>query len=113
MGQTKLEQGAILQRDELIPRNIYNNDDDSNNYSKSHARALADGDEHGRGSDGYLDVDNYNIGTVEDIYGNPNIIGSGRKPALAQNKAKWGYDPDTNYTTPDMSANVGQITINY
>lgn len=53
----------------------------------------------------FLDVDNYNEGTPEDINGNPQIHGSGRKKLMAQND----YSNTTPYKAPNISNNVTNI----
>lgn len=115
MGQSKLEQIAIAQRGVLNAINSYNNVDASNNYTATHTKALSDTltPEQGRGSGGenYLDTPNQNVGTQTDIYGNPSIPGSGRKPAYANNGSTWGYTPDSVYQAPDTSGNIGQIVV--
>lgn len=107
-----LEQVAIQQRAALIPKNYYNNAAPSNNYNPAHTRAMADGTtpEAGRGTgdnDPQAASENYAGGTNTDIFGNPNIPGSGRKPAFSMNE----YNLDRRYTAPDTSANVGQVVI--
>ncbi len=94
MGQNKLEEIAIAQRNSLIPRNHYNNEAEGNKYTGTHTRALSDSEtpEAGRGSGGnnFLDTPNQNVGTQTDINGNPLIPGSGRNPAYANNGSTWG-----------------------
>lgn len=110
---TKLEQIAIVQRGILIPKNEFNNESPANNYTETHTKALADTatPEEGRGTGGFLDIDNQAAGTQTDILGNPFIPGSGRKPAYALNGSTWGYTPDSYYQKPDMSGNIGQVSI--
>lgn len=116
MGQSKLEEIAIIQRNTLIPKNYYNNEADANNYAATHTRAKSDTltPEAGRGSGGnnFLDTPNYDgVGTQTDINGNPSIPGSGRNPAFTNNGSTWGYTPDSIYNAPDTSANIGQVVI--
>jgi len=113
MGQSKLEQVAIQQRNVLIPINTYNDTAAANNYTATHTRALSDTitPEAGRGTNNYLDTSNYNAGTQTDIAGNPAEAGSGRLAAFANNASTWGYTPDSTYQAPDTSLNVGQVVI--
>lgn len=113
MAQSKLEQIAIVQRNTLIPINTFNNEAPANNYTAGHTRALSDTEtpEQGRGTQNFLDTSNYDAGTQTDINGNPSIPGSGRNPAIANNGSSWGYTPNSIYTAPDTSANVGQVVI--
>lgn len=117
-GQSPLEAAAIIARSNLIPKNIYNNQSNSNQYGDTHTRALSDTTTpvHGKGSGNYLDIENYKgVGGVFDIFGNASNPGSGREPSLSLNSSTWGYGPDglgmTNYTAPDTSANRGQVII--
>lgn len=105
MAQSELERLAIIQRKLNLVNNIYNNDASSNNYGATHTRALSDSltPEHGRepispGAD---------IGTKTDIYGNPQIPGSGRVNNLTSNK----YNTSKPYTEPDTSLNIGAVSI--
>lgn len=109
----KLTEISKEQRAKIMPRNAYNNESDSNNYTAKHTRATSDQEtpERGRGTDGYLDTPNYEAGTQTDINGNPNIQGSGRNAAIANNASTWGYGPDSPYQTPDISENEGQVII--
>lgn len=106
----KLEQAAIATRDSLIARNNYNNADDSNNYSATHTRALADQTTpvYGKGTGVFLDT--YNGGGDLDVNGNPTYGGSGRLAAFANNTSTWGYGPNSYYQHPDTSGNVGQVS---
>lgn len=113
-GQSALEQIAIKQRNVLIPINIYNNSSKANQYSPTHTRALADQTtpNYGKGTGGFLDIQNYNAGSNWDIFGNPIVaIGGGRNPMFANNYATWGYDPSHKYQKPDTSLNIGQVII--
>ena len=113
----KLEQIAIAARAALIGPNTYKEDFTSINpddmYSPTHTRALADTKTpvYGKGTGNYLDTANYNAGGSIDIYGDPNVMGTGRVAALNLNLATNGYDPNNNYTTPDTSKNLGQVHI--
>lgn len=106
-----LEQIAIATRNTLIATNNYDNASNSNNYGATHTRALSDTltPIYGKGTGVFLDT--YNGGGDFDINGNPAAGGSGRLAAYANNGATWGYTPTTEYTAPDTSANVGQVTI--
>lgn len=110
MASNKLEEAAIARREALIAINNYNNDDDANNYSSKHTRALSDQETplYGKGTGIFLDT--YNGGGDIDINGNPTYGGSGRIAAFANNTSTWGYGPDSNYQHPDTSGNVGQVT---
>ena len=107
----KLEQAAIAAREKLIARNDYNNEDDSNNYGATHTRALSDTNTpvYGKGTGIFMDT--YNGGGDYDINGNPNIAGSGRLAAYANNSSKWGYGPQQYYVAPDTTQNKGQVSI--
>lgn len=110
MASNKLEQAAIARREALIAINNYNNEDDGNNYSATHTRALSDEltPVNGKGTGIFLDT--YNGGSNIDTYGNPTYGGSGRVPSIANNGATWGYTPDSHYQHPDTSGNVGQVS---
>jgi hypothetical protein len=109
----KLEQIALTKRVELEVINTYKGDDPGNGYSVSHTNAIGDSTtpEHGRGNGtgDSLDTPNYNIGTKTDIEGNPEVPGSGRIAAIANNGSTWGYTPDEGYEAPDTSGNLGQF----
>lgn len=116
--QSPLEAAAIIARANLIPKNIYNNESNSNQYGDTHTRALSDTTTpvNGKGSGNYLDIENYKgVGGVFDIFGNATNPGSGREPSLSLNSSTWGYGPNglgmTNYTAPDTSLNKGQVII--
>ena len=112
-GQSKLEQIGIQKRLELEVINTFKGDDPSNGYSATHTNAIGDSQtpERGRGNGtgDSLDTPNYKIGTHTDIYGNPEVPGSGRVPAIANNGSTWGYTPDNGYKAPDTSGNSGQF----
>ncbi len=113
-GQSALEIAAIAARNSLLPINIYNNADASNEYTVTHTRAIADQStpNYGKGTGDYLDINNYAAGSALDIHGNPSVaIGSGRNPALANNRSTWGYAPGHNYQHPDTDGNIGQVII--
>jgi hypothetical protein len=55
---------AEQQRSKLFPRNDYNT---KNQYGPTNKDALSDGDSLGRGTGGFLDVNNDKIGTSEDV----------------------------------------------
>jgi hypothetical protein len=116
--QSPLEKAAIIARSNLIPKNLYNSEDASNQYSPTHTRAISDNTTpvNGKGSGNFLDIENYKgVGGTIDIFGNQNFAGSGREPLLTNNSATWGYGPVglgmSNYTAPDTSANKGQVVI--
>lgn len=105
--QSKLEQIAIAQRANLLPFNYYNSADSNNNYSATHTRALSDDltPVNGKGTGVYLDT--ANGGGSLDIYGIAQAAGSGRIGNITFNF----YNSGNGYTTPDMSGNIGQVTI--
>ena len=113
-GQAALEVYALQQRNILLPINIYKNDTPANEYTATHTRALADTltPHYGRGTGGFLDINNYAAGNDWDILGNPQVAqGSGRNPAFSNNYGTWGYDPSHNYQHPNTIGNVGQVII--
>ena len=118
-GQSPLEAAAIAARATLLPTNIYNNAAPANEYTATHTRALSDNTTpvYGKGSGGFLDIDNYaGVGGDWDINGNQaNSVGSGRIPAFALNNSTWGYGPTglgmTPYQHPNTAGNVGQVII--
>lgn len=118
-GQSPLEAAAITARATLIPINIYNNYAVANEYTATHTRALSDTTTpvYGKGSGGFLDIDNYGgVGGDYDINGNTSLyVGSGRNPEMSLNGSLWGYGPVglsmTNYQHPNTSLNIGQVVI--
>lgn len=94
--QSKLEEAAILARQQLIARNEYNSSDYSNGYSVNHPNAKSDGDNKGRGTEAYLDT--YNGGTERDEIERITL------------KARNQYNDNNGYQAPDTSANIGQVT---
>ena len=118
MAASKLELIAIQKRAELMasqPKG-YNDADDAHHYSVTHTKALADSTtpEQGRGTgdnDPASAAENQNGGTKTDIFGNPNIPGSGRNPAFSMNHNnptnRYGYEDSI-----DTSGNVGQVVLN-
>ncbi len=118
-GQSPLEAAAIQQRAVLIPNNTYNNFAAANEYTATHTRALSDSltPVNGKGSGGFLDIDNYaGVGGEYDINGNQNAAaGSGRTPELVLNSSTFGYGPSglnmTPYVAPNTAGNVGQVVI--
>lgn len=118
-GQAPLEVAAIAARKAILPINIYNNAAAANEYTATHSRALSDSITpiYGKGSGGFLDIDNYSgVGGDWDKNGNQlNSIGSGRNPAFALNGSIWGYGPTglgmTPYKHPNTSGNIGQVII--
>jgi len=107
MGQSKLEEIAINQRNILIAKNTYNTESDTNTYNATHSRATSDEKTpvNGKGTGEFLDV--FNGGGSLDIFGNPAKAGSGRLKNVATNE----FNNDKPYTAPDTSQNTGQITI--
>lgn len=106
MASNKLEQAAIAARDNLVGFNTYKGDENSNNYTSTHTRALADSETpvYGKGTGVFLDT--YNGGGSMDINGSPSAAGSGRIQNLATN----GFDQNNPYEHPDTSGNEGQFT---
>jgi hypothetical protein len=98
--RSKLDLLATEFREILLAKNAFNDADPSNNYSVNHTKALSDSETpiKGKGTGVYLDT--YNGGGDLDINGNPEFPGSGRNAALAMNKGKWGYGPDSPYQAP-------------
>lgn len=103
----KLEEAAIAARQQLITSNTYNNFDTNNNYTETHTRAMSDEETpvHGKGTG--VNFDTYNGGGYNDIHGVANAAGSGRIANMAVNQ----FNENNTYITPDMSGNVGQVTI--
>ena len=116
--QSPLEAAAIAARAALIPINTYNNVAPANEYTATHSRALSDNTTpvNGKGSGGFLDIDNYaGVGGSLDVNGSAANAGSGRNQELSLNNSLFGYGPAglnmTPYKAPDTSANKGQIII--
>lgn len=63
--KNKLSEIAEQERARLFPRNDYSPLSDK--YSAEHPNAIADGDAEGRGTGGFLDVHNFDAGTITDI----------------------------------------------
>jgi hypothetical protein len=110
---SKLEIAANAQRAILTTGNSYKLNWNApsnleNLYSPTHTKALSDTKTpiYGKGTGVFLDT--YNGGGDYDINGNANYTGSGRKQALSQNLAKWGFGPNNYYSAPDTSGNSGQ-----
>jgi hypothetical protein len=96
-------------------------------YGATHTNAIADatspynGKGTGQGYDvtaqKFAAIENYNGGSYEDINGAIDQIGSGRKAALINNNATWGYGPkELGFETykqkaPTISSGGGQRTI--
>lgn len=106
MASNKLEEAAIAARNALITSNTYKGDDDSNNYTATHTRALSDEETPVNGKGTGIFLDTYNGGGSMDINGSPNAAGSGR----IQNVASNVYNKDKEYTHPDTSGNQGQVS---
>ena len=121
-GQTDMEYAAIIQRNLLIPRNLYNSAAAANQYSLTHTRAVTDNQtvNAGRGTGNFLDIQNYGAGLGWDRSGNPvpgSIVGAGIGiiQSITINNATWNMGPVglgmLNYNAPDMSRNIGQVII--
>lgn len=96
-------------------------------YGATHTNAVSDSTSpyNGKGTGDQIDMGNsyngiaarhnYNGGSVEDRLGAVSLPGSGRNPQITNNAALWGYGPSaiagSNYTHPNTSQNVGQVTI--
>ena len=78
---------AEAERAKLFPKNDFNK---ANLYSSTNPDALADGDEQGKGTGGFLDVYNQNAGAIQDIVE--------RKAEIVVNK----FQPNKPYTTPGL-----------
>ena len=63
--KNKLSEIAEQERARLFPRNDYSPLSDK--YSAEHPNAIADGDAEGRGTGAFLDVHNFDAGTITDI----------------------------------------------
>jgi hypothetical protein len=107
MASNKLEEAAIAARQQLLTNNAFNNAAPANNYSVTHTNAMSDETtpNHGKGTG--VAFDSANGGSHQDIYGNPNYAGSGRIGNTVINE----FNNDNGYTQPDMTGNVGQVTI--
>ena len=104
---TKLEQIGIEARKSLITKNTFNDEALPNNYSATHTNAKSDDitPVHGKGTGQSFDT--ANGGSSQDIHGTPNAVGSGRIANVLKNQ----YNADNDYKTPDMTGNIGQVTI--
>ena len=83
--ENELSAIADMQRKMLFPKNDFKT---TNQYSSVNPDALADGDEMGKGTGGFLDVYNQGAGAIQDIME--------RKSEIVVNK----YKEVTPYTTP-------------
>jgi len=104
---TKLEEIAIAQRKTLVTNNVFNDEALANNYSATHSHAKSDEQTpvHGKGTG--VSFDTANGGSSQDVHGTPNATGSGRIANVLKNQ----YNADNDYKTPDMTGNIGQVTI--
>ena len=84
--KNKLSDIAEAERRKLFPKNDYSPLSDK--YSQTHPDALADGDNLGRGTGGFLDIYNLDAGTQQDIVE--------RKEDIKINQ----YNDKKPYTTP-------------
>ena len=84
----RLSKIAEQQRAILFPRNDFVQF--KNEYNATNPDALADGDEQGKGTGGFLDVYNQNAGAIQDIIE--------RKAEIVVNT----YQPNKPYTTPGL-----------
>jgi hypothetical protein len=110
MASNKLEEAALIQREKNVVKNAYNNEDDANNYTATHTKALSDSETPVKGKGTGIFLDTFNGGGDLDINGNPTYGGSGRLAAFANNTSTWGFGPTSPYVHPDTSGNIGQFT---
>lgn len=105
--QTKLEEIGIEARKSLITKNTFNDTDTNNNYSVTHTNAKSDEQtpKHGKGTG--VSFDTSNGGSSDDINGVANATGSGRIANVLKNE----YNNENGYKAPDMTGNIGQVTI--
>jgi len=103
MAKSKLDELATEYRKKNIVKNDYNGEDDANNYSSTHTKAMSDQQTPVKGKGTGVYMDTYNGGGDMDINGNPIYAGSGRLAAIANNTSKWGYGPTSPYTAPDIN----------
>jgi hypothetical protein len=83
--ENELSAVADMQRQMLFPKNDFKI---TNQYSAVNPDALADGDEMGKGTGGFLDTYNLSAGAIQDI--------QERNSELVINE----YKPNSPYTTP-------------
>ena len=84
----KLSKIAEAERAKLLPRNSYK--DDANEYTATNPDAIGDGDLYGKGTGGFLDVQNRNAGSSKDkLERNTNTVVN-------------PYQPNKPYTTPGL-----------
>lgn len=104
---TKLEEIAIEARKTLITKNTFNDSSLEQNYSATHTNAMSDEQtpKHGKGTGTAFDT--ANGGSSDDINGVAGAAGSGRVANVLKNQ----YSDGNGYQTPDMTGNVGQVTI--
>lgn len=107
MASNKLEEAAIAARQQILTNNTFNDFDSNNNYSPTHTNAMSDDITPIKGKGTGVSMDTSNGGGYYDIHGHPNYFGSGRIGNTVINQ----YNSDNSYKRPDMTGNVGQITI--
>jgi len=105
--QTKLEEIAIEARKTLITKNTFNDSSLQNNYSATHTNAKSDEITPANGKGTGTAFDTSAGGSQDDIYGVSSAAGSGRLGNVVKNQ----YNAENGYHTPDVSGNVGQVTI--
>jgi hypothetical protein len=105
--QTKLEEIAIEARKSLVTKNTFNDYDNSNNYSATHTNAKSDEITPKNGKGTGVSFDTANGGSSDDINGVANAVGSGRIANVLKNE----YNDGNDYHSPDMTGNIGQVTI--
>lgn len=87
---TKLEELAKEFRTENIIKNSYQNSD-GKTYGATHANALSDGDNKGKGTSSTSDSLNTSSGGGDmDINGNPEVPKSGRNALISLNESQSG-----------------------
>jgi len=91
----ELTQIANARRSVLLPRNDFQ--PEGQEYGVSHPDATADGDNAGRGTGQFLDIFNYNAGTLQDIQ---ERIGDIKVNKYNNNKPYYVQD-DQNPNTPN------------
>ena len=107
MASNKLEEAAIAARDALVVKNTYKGDDEGNNYTATHTRALSDQQTPVAGKGTGVFLDTYNGGGSLDVNGNPNAAGSGRIQNVGVNQ----YNQTNEYDHPNTSGNIGQVVL--
>tara|TARA_R100001377_G_scaffold73856_1_gene50012 strand:+ start:1767 stop:2114 length:348 start_codon:yes stop_codon:yes gene_type:complete len=95
----KLSDISSKQREKLITRNVYKN---NNTYNANHPNALSDGDPKGKGNAKYLSVYDESTGGSLDILGNGEA-NSGRIGNVKNNL----YNKSNEYSSGNLDAGDG------